>query len=78
MHVLVFALFYLQKWKDMVGHGRTWRDMVGHGRTWEDMIRNGWSMVETGVYTALNVETWRRVPDPDSDGTCLCRALDMA
>ena len=41
VHVPVFALFYLQKWKDMVGHGRTWRDMVGHGRTWEDMIRNG-------------------------------------
>ena len=41
VHVPVFALFFLQKWKDMVGHGRTWRDMVGHGRTWEDMIRNG-------------------------------------
>ena len=25
---LFFALFYLQKWKDMVGHGRTWEDMI--------------------------------------------------
>ena len=25
---LFFALFYLQKWKNMVGHGRTWEDMI--------------------------------------------------